>query len=199
MNKVILKRVVAISLLAGAMCCHAAGQYEDRWFYVSRSLTKQEHVREIANIVKTAKAADLNGMLFACGVERWNNWPADRRKRLVEVKHLCDAAGIEIIPIVWSVGYGGHDPAYAAALPCTGMKFTAKGGKAVFAGGGACEFANPGFDDPTEKPNRAPGWDGEIRRQRAWARTRLPSAEGRRRRALQGELQDQDRGRRPDV
>ena len=41
MNKVILRRVVAISLLAGAMCCHAAGQYEDRWFYVSRNLTKQ--------------------------------------------------------------------------------------------------------------------------------------------------------------
>jgi hypothetical protein len=159
MNKVILKRVVAISLLAGAMCCHAAGQYEDRWFYVSRNLTKQEHVREIANIVKTAKAADLNGMLFACGVERWNNWPADRRKRLVEVKHLCDAAGIEIIPVLWSVGYGGHDPAYAAALPCTGVKFTVKGGKAVFAGGGAGEFANAGFDDPTEKPNRAPGWE----------------------------------------
>ena len=92
MNKVILKRVVAISLLAGAMCCHAAGQYEDRWFYVSRNLTKQEHVREIANIVKTAKAADLNGMLFACGVERWNNWPADRRARLTEVKRICDAA-----------------------------------------------------------------------------------------------------------
>ena len=145
MNKVILKRVVVISLLAGAMCCHAAGQYEDRWFYVSRNLTKQEHVREIANIVKTAKAADLNGMLFACGVERWNNWPADRRKRLVEVKHLCDAAGIEIIPVLWSVGYGGHDPAYAAALPCAGVKFTVKGGKAVFAGGGAGEFANAGL------------------------------------------------------
>ena len=159
MKDVILKRVVAISLLVGAACCHAAGQYEDRWFYVSRNLTKQEHVREIANIVKTAKAADLNGMLFACGVERWNNWPADRRARLTEVKRICDAAGIEIIPIVWSVGYGGHDPAYAAALPCTGMKFTVKGGKAVFAGGGAGDFANPGFDEPTEKPNRATGWE----------------------------------------
>ena len=65
MKDVILKRVVAISLLACATCCHAAGQYEDRWFYVSRNLTKQEHVREIAGIVKTAKAADLNGMLLA--------------------------------------------------------------------------------------------------------------------------------------
>lgn len=39
MKDVILKRVVAISLLVGAACCHAAGQYEDRWFYVSRNRT----------------------------------------------------------------------------------------------------------------------------------------------------------------
>ena len=75
------------------------------------------------------------------------------------IRAAADAAGIEIIPLVWSVGSGGHDPAYAAALPCTGMKFTVKGGKAVFAGGGAGDFANPGFDEPTEKPNRAPGWE----------------------------------------
>ena len=154
-----MKRIIAMFLIAGAACCAIAGQFEDRWFYVSRNLTKQEHVSDIASIVKTAKAADLNGMLLACNVERWDKWPADRKARLAEVKRICDTAGIEIIPIVWSVGYGGHDPSYAAALPCTGMKFTVKGGKAVFAGGGVGEFANPGFDEPTEKPNRAPGWE----------------------------------------
>ena len=152
------KRVVAMFLLAAAACCHAAAQYEDRWFYVARNLTKQEHVQEISNVVETAKNADLNGMLFSCGVERWNTWPAARKARLAEVKRICDTAGIEIIPVVWSVGYGGYNPAYAAALPCTGVKFVVKSGKAVFAGCSMGEFANPGFDEPTEKPNRAPGW-----------------------------------------
>ena len=145
-------------LLAGAACCGAGEPFEDRWVYVSRNLTKPEHVKEVADIVKTAKSVDLNGMLFACGVERWNTWPADRKARLAEVKRICDEAGVEIIPIIWNVGYGGYDLAYAAALPCTNVPFAVKGGKAVFSGGGADAFANPGFDDPPKKPNVAPGW-----------------------------------------
>ena len=153
-----MKNIVAMCLLAGAACCVAGEPFEDRWVYVSRNLTKPEHVKEVADIVKTAKSVDLNGMLFDCGVERWNTWPADRKSRLAEVKRICDAAGVEIIPIIWSVGYGGWDPNYAAALPCTNVPFTVKGGKAVFSGGGVGEFANPGFDDPPKKPNVAPGW-----------------------------------------
>ena len=87
-------------LLAGAACCVAGEPFEDRWVYVSRNLTKPEHVKEVADIVKTAKSVDLNGMLFACGVERWNTWPADRKARLAEVKRICDEAGVEIIPII---------------------------------------------------------------------------------------------------
>ena len=77
-----------------------SGPFEDRWVYVSRNLSKPEHVQEVADIVKTAKSVDLNGMLFACGVERWHTWPADRKARLAEIKRICDAAGVEIIPII---------------------------------------------------------------------------------------------------
>ena len=152
------KQMILALALAGAVCCAAGAPFEDRWVYVARNLTKPEHVQEVADIVKTAKSVDLNGMLFACGVERWHTWSADRKARLAEIKRICDAAGVEIVPIIWSVGYGGYDPAYAAALPCTNVPFTVKGGKAVFVGGGVGEFANPGFDDPPKRPNAAPGW-----------------------------------------
>ena len=143
---------------AGVAFCAAGGPFEDRWVYVSRNLSKPGHVQEVADIVKTAKSVDLNGMLFACGVEYWHKWPAERKARLVEIKRVCDAEGVEIIPIIWSVGYGGYDPAYAAALPCTNVSFAVKGGKAVFSGGGVGEFANAGFDEPPKRPNVAPGW-----------------------------------------
>ena len=100
-----MKNIVAMCLLASAACCCAGEPFEDRWVYVSRNLTKPEHVKEVADIVKTAKSVDLNGMLFACGVERWNTWPADRKARLAEVKRICDEAGVEIIPIIWSNKY----------------------------------------------------------------------------------------------
>ena len=151
-------KIKTLAAVAGLAFCAAGTQFEDRWVYVSRNLSKPGHVQEVAEIVKTAKSVDLNGMLFACGVERWHKWPAEKKARLAEIKRICDAAGVEIIPIIWSVGYGGYDPAYAAALPCTNVPFTVKGGKAVFAGGGVGEFANAGFDEPTKRPNAAPGW-----------------------------------------
>ena len=57
-----MKNIVAMCLLAGAACCGAGEPFEDRWVYVSRNLTKPEHVKEVADIVKTAKSVDLNGI-----------------------------------------------------------------------------------------------------------------------------------------
>ena len=153
-----MKYIVAMFLIAGAASCGAGEKFEDRWVYVSCDLTKPKHVQEVADIVRTAKSVDLNGMLFACGVERWHAWSADRKARLAEIRRICGEVGVEIIPIVWSVGYGGYDPAYAAALPCTNAPFIVKGDKAVFSGGGVCEFANCGFDDLPKRPHTAPGW-----------------------------------------
>ena len=75
-------RRIALALLAAAAYGAAGQPFEDRWVYVARNLTKPEHVQEVADIVKTAKSVDLNGMLFAYGVERWHTWPADRKARL---------------------------------------------------------------------------------------------------------------------
>ena len=86
------KQMILALALAGAVCCAAGAPFEDRWVYVARNLTKPEHVQEVADIVKTAKSVDMNGMLFACGVERWHTWPADRKARLAEIKRICDAA-----------------------------------------------------------------------------------------------------------
>ena len=38
-----------------AAVCAAGEPFEDRWVYVSRNLTRPEHVREVAEIVRTAK------------------------------------------------------------------------------------------------------------------------------------------------
>ena len=153
------RRIAMASICASMVVCAFGAPFEDRWVYVSRNLTRPEHVREVAEIVRTAKSVDLNGMLLSCGVERWYMWPAERKARLAEVKRVCGEAGIEIIPIIWSVGYGGYDPGYAAALPCTNVPFSVNGGKAAFSGGGVEGFANPGFDEPSARPNCAPGWE----------------------------------------
>ena len=83
---------------AGIVWCAAGGPFEDRWVYVSRNLSKAEHVQDVAEIVKTAKSVDLNGMLLACGVERWHTWSAEQKahhleRRLRRIRsRLCGGA-----------------------------------------------------------------------------------------------------------
>ncbi|MBR4223045.1 MAG: hypothetical protein IKR81_17920, partial [Victivallales bacterium] len=41
------------------------GQYEDRWFYVSRNLNNDQELADVEELVKKAGKVNLNGMLFA--------------------------------------------------------------------------------------------------------------------------------------
>ena len=110
-----------------------AEQYEDRWFYVSRMLNNDKELADVEELVRTAGKVKLNGMLFSCGVEGYDTWKQDRKVRLAKLKKTCDENGVEIIPIIWSIGYGtmlAHNPNYVEGLPCV-VSYVAKGGKAV--------------------------------------------------------------------
>ena len=74
------------------------GQYEDRWFYVARNLRTDQELADVEELVRTAGKVNLNGMLFACGVEGYAGWEPDRKARLAQLKKTCDANGVEIIP-----------------------------------------------------------------------------------------------------
>ena len=110
-----------------------AEQYEDRWFYVSRMLNNDKELADVEELVRTAGKVKLNGMLFSCGVEGYDTWIPERKARLAQLKKTCDENGVEIIPIIWSIGYGtmlAHNPNYVEGLPCI-VSYVAKGNKAV--------------------------------------------------------------------
>ena len=92
--------------VALAACASAAGEYPCRWVYVSRGLHKDQDVEDIRGIVKTAAGHGLNGMVLSAGLDRLDLQPAHYLKRLEAVKRMCDEAGVEIIPIIFSAGYG---------------------------------------------------------------------------------------------
>ena len=71
--------------------------------------------------------------LFSCGVEGYDTWIPERKERLAKLKKTCDENGVEIIPIIWSIGYGtmlAHNPNYVEGLPIKDMPYVAKGNKA---------------------------------------------------------------------
>lgn len=114
--------------------CFSQEKFQDRWFYASFGLQNDEAVNEMIDLLKTAKAKDFNGMLWACGVDNCDRFGKKQLDRLMKIKKAADENGIEIIPIIWSVGYGsmlGYDNNLAEGQKITNLKMIAKEGKLV--------------------------------------------------------------------
>jgi len=128
----------------------ASGQYPDRWVYVGRNLSQDAHVDDIQGIVETARQHGLNGMLLAAGLEGVAGWDAPRLARLERVKAMCHQSQIEIVPIIWSVGYGSGlraDRNFAAGIACRNLPFAVEGKEARFVPDPDLKIANPGFEE----------------------------------------------------
>jgi len=125
--------------------------YPNRWVYVSRGLHKDGDVEEIRDIVRTASEHGLNGMVLATGWDRLDLQPPHFFARLEQVKAICQQHKTEIIPILFSAGYGGsvlaHDKNLAAGVPVRDALFVVKGGEARLVPDPAVAVANPGFEE----------------------------------------------------
>lgn len=125
--------------------------YQNRWVYVSRSLRKDSDVKRITQIVKTASEHGLNGMVLSAGLDRLDLQPPDYFRRLEEVKRVCKENDIEIIPIIFSVGYGGsvlaHNRNLAAGISVKNALFVVENGKAHLVPDPSVEFVNGGFEE----------------------------------------------------
>ena len=135
-------------ILSGLPC--EGKVYPYRWVYVSRSLHRDSDVADITNIVETASESGLNGMVLAAGLDRLDQQSADYFVRLEQVKRICEQNNIEIIPIVFSIGYGGslliQDKNLAAGIPVRKALFVVDGDKAHFVPDLPSEIVNPGFE-----------------------------------------------------
>ena len=141
----LLVSLTATSALAGGKV------YPLRWVYVSRGLRSEQDVEDIRGIVRTAAEHGLNGMVLSAGLDRLDLQPPEYFQRLEAVKAACKEQGIEIVPIVFSAGYGGavlaHDRNLAAGLPVRDAPFVVKDGVARLAPDPAVAIVNGGFEE----------------------------------------------------
>ena len=124
--------LILFLVLFNALCW--GKQYPCRWVYVSRSLRQEDHVQDIERIVQTASEHGLNGMVLAAGLDMLDLQDAAYFARLDKVKQICKDHNVEIIPNVFSVGYGSavlaHDKNLAAGLLVKDALFVVGNGKA---------------------------------------------------------------------
>ena len=149
-------------LLTLVLSCAAQSSYSDCWFYVSRSLSTEQDVKDITELVAVAEKAQYNGMLLACGVESYALWGDARKKNLAKVRAVCEQTGIEIIPILWSVGYGtmlSRNRNIVEGLLCKDVPYESLGEVAVYKPMAPVEINNGDFEQDLAGKNKIPGWD----------------------------------------
>jgi hypothetical protein len=145
-------RPVVFALLVAqiASVCQAKA-YPCRWVFVSNSLGSEKDVNDVERIVKTASEHGLNGMLLTAGLDHIDRQPPEFPGRLARVKATCDKLGIEIIPCIFSIGYGGDVLTYnrnlAAGIPVRDAPFVVKDGEAHLDPDRAVRIANGGFEE----------------------------------------------------
>ncbi len=124
--------------------------YPYRWVYVSRSLRSDQHVADVERIAAVASEHGLNGMVLAAGLDRLDLQPPEYFERLRRVQAILTEKRLELIPIVFSAGYGGsvlaHDPNLAEGLAVRGALFVASGGEARHVPDPSPTLANGGME-----------------------------------------------------
>jgi hypothetical protein len=140
---------LALFMAFSGSLCHGK-DYPYRWVYVSRSLNRDSDVADIKGIVKPACESGLNGMVLAAGLDRLDSQSPDYFKRLDQVRQICKQNDFEIIPTIFSVGYGGSvlaaDKNLAAGMLVEDALFIVQNDTANFVPSSPGKIANPGFE-----------------------------------------------------
>ena len=129
--KLAIPPLMAVAIVSGVLA-------EDRWVFLPCNFWgKGTNVHALAwftNTAARAKAAGYNGVLLTSHFDLAHKWPEHLVRQTAKAKAFCDCVGLEIIPMLWDVGYGGDCPGnWFESRTIDAMRYVRKGGKAVFA------------------------------------------------------------------
>src|SRR4029077_9193211 len=130
----------------------AAEPYVDRFVWVfGWGLVKDSDAAENSHLIQTAGQHGLNGAVVSFGLDTLCQQSPDYFRRLEQIKRVADESHVELIPAVFSVGYGGgilsHDRNLAEGLPVENAPFLVENGEARLVSSNAVHFVNGGFEE----------------------------------------------------
>ena len=165
-----MKRILLLAWFGGFVFQAGAAAYNDRFVWVfGWGLGKDSDVTEISRVLETAGQHGLNGAVLSSGLDTLCQQSPDYFRRLGEVKQACETNHLELIPAIFSIGYGGgllsHNRNLAEGLPVEDAPFVVRDGQARLADNDPAQMVNGGFEEYAG--NRLKGFDfhdqpGEI-------------------------------------
>ncbi len=130
----------------------AAPRFADQFVWMfGWGLEKDGDVAEISKVLETAGKNHLNGAVFSLDLDTLSKKSPDFFRRLEAVQRSCEENRLELIPSIFSVGYGSgvlaHDPNLAEGLPVEDAPFLVQGLEARLAPTSPVQFRNGGFEE----------------------------------------------------
>jgi hypothetical protein len=147
-----IKRLLLTCVFLFAARLDAAPRFADQFVWIfGWGLDKDSDVAEISKVLDTAGQSHFNGAVVSFGLDNLSKKSPDFFRRLDAISKCCDKNGLDLIPSVFSVGYGGgvltYDPNLAEGLPVVDAPFLAHGGEARLAPTNLVQFKNGGFEE----------------------------------------------------
>ncbi len=157
-SRVIIGGLILLGMMLSVPRLLAA--YPDRFVWVfGWDLGRDSDVTEITQLLETAAQHGINGAVASFGLDTLSQQNADYFRRLEAVRQACERRHIELIPAIFSIGYGGvlsRDRNLAEGLPVVDAPFVARGDAARFEPDAAARLVNGDFEEFTG--NRFPGF-----------------------------------------
>ena len=160
-----VRLALAVTAAAVAGGVAAAEKWRDRWIFMARAVVDDADVDFITNTVDRAAECGFNGMMLA-GMDNVGRWPEWRLSRLEAVRLFCAEKSVEIVPMVWSVGYGtmlDRDVNLAEGIEVASVPYVRRGAKAVFSPAGGTDLlrGDGSFERTVQRGGKTlpAGWD----------------------------------------
>ncbi len=124
----------------------------DRFVWVfGWGLAEETDVAEITSVLQVAAEHGLNGAVMSLGLDTLCKKKADYFRRLEAVHDACQRHGLEFVPAIFSIGYGGgilaHNRNLAEGLLVDAAPFVASGAEARFVPDREPRLRNGGFEE----------------------------------------------------
>ncbi len=146
------RRGLFLSVGAAGFALNLAAAWPDRFVWVfGWGLGRDSDVAAITQVIDTAAQHGINGAVVSFGLDTLCQHDADYFRRLEAVRAACDEHKLELIPAIFSIGYGGgvlaHNRNLAEGLPVTDAPMVAKHGEARLVSSDSVALVNGGFED----------------------------------------------------
>ncbi len=147
-----MKRLIFLFLVFALFNVAYCLSVRDRFIWIfGFDFQKEEEIQKIKDILNVAKESGYNGVVFSAGLDMLCKQNETYFKNLKEFRDYCKKLNLELIPAVFSIGYGGgilaHNRNLAEGLPVVDALFIVKGNEAIFTPDSEVKILNGGFEE----------------------------------------------------